>query len=634
MRDPLGRISRVSYDSNDNVAESTDYLGRRTTFTYDEGNRPTRLTVADAVVNYTYDAASRLTRIDDSQSGSVEWTFDNADRKLSGTTPNGGVVYTYTAAGELASMTAANRMPVTYGYDSAGRLGAITQGAEVFTYSYDAQSRVNRLVRPNGISTSYSFDVADRLERLTRLDSGNQALEDYQYTFNANDEIQSITSLASLPILPADRTNAAADGANRISQQGSTSFTFDGMGQSAARTDTQGTTQYAWDARGRLTQVTAPNGQPVAYGYDALGRRASRTIGGVTTKFLYDNMDVVLDRENTGAEVDYLNSPSLDDKLRQTSPATGSLYFLQDHVGSTAAMTGANGSVVEREQYEPFGATAGSVVTRYGFTGRERDAEAGLMYYRARWYDPQQARFISEDPAGFQGCLNKYAYANNNPVSGTDPTGLYDVDVHWYLTYYLAMKTGCFSRVEARMIAEGDQRSDEDEDKKPGWGNKLTIGPFGQPTIVPDQPQRERNAKYHAFGTHTQNFYRAGELLETALRSHSDISMGTYLHFIQDSFSHFDYAGNETWGQFTGGNSVDHTHKNVKKAMDMAAITFQALSEYGRQKNCCQPKKMTAADWQTVNEFMKLESGGYFYGVLESEVETKRRILESRCAKR
>jgi uncharacterized protein RhaS with RHS repeats len=48
------------------------------------------------------------------------------------------------------------------------------------------------------------------------------------------------------------------------------------------------------------------------------------------------------------------------------------------------------------------------------------DEATGLMYYRARWYDPQQARFISEDPIGG---MNRYAYTGNNPISRIDPMG-------------------------------------------------------------------------------------------------------------------------------------------------------------------------------------------------------------------
>jgi RHS repeat-associated protein len=156
-----------------------------------------------------------------------------------------------------------------------------------------------------------------------------------------------------------------------------------------------------------MTGATLPNGQTVTYSYDPLGRLASRTFNGITTQFLYTGGDVVLDLGSDGSIVDYVNGPGVDSKLSQTSAQSGPLYFLQDHFGSTIALTGANGAVAERQQYEPFGFSPGSAFTRYGFTGRELDSSTGLMFYRARWYDPQQGRFLTEDPAGLAGGCGK-----------------------------------------------------------------------------------------------------------------------------------------------------------------------------------------------------------------------------------
>jgi RHS repeat-associated protein len=61
--------------------------------------------------------------------------------------------------------------------------------------------------------------------------------------------------------------------------------------------------------------------------------------------------------------------------------------------------------------------------TRYGYTGREYDEYTGLMYYRARFYDPQIGRFISEDPIEFEGGINWYAYVDNDPINFIDPYG-------------------------------------------------------------------------------------------------------------------------------------------------------------------------------------------------------------------
>jgi RHS repeat-associated protein len=57
-------------------------------------------------------------------------------------------------------------------------------------------------------------------------------------------------------------------------------------------------------------------------------------------------------------------------------------------------------------------------------TGREWDKETGLYYYRERYYDPMEGKFISKDPIGFKGGINLYAYVGQNPINYTDPFGL------------------------------------------------------------------------------------------------------------------------------------------------------------------------------------------------------------------
>jgi RHS repeat-associated protein len=162
----------------------------------------------------------------------------------------------------------------------------------------------------------------------------------------------------------------------------------------------------------------------VNYGYDALDRRISRMADSVITPFIYDSWDVVRDIGSDGSYIDYLDGEGIDEKLRQTNVVTGSLYFLQDHLTTTTGLIGSTGSSIERLQYQAFGANGTSTLTRYTYTAREQDRVTGLIYYRARWYDPQQGRFLSEDPMGFRsGDPNAYAYVLNNPISLVDPTG-------------------------------------------------------------------------------------------------------------------------------------------------------------------------------------------------------------------
>ncbi len=71
-----------------------------------------------------------------------------------------------------------------------------------------------------------------------------------------------------------------------------------------------------------------------------------------------------------------------------------------------------------------FGATrsqSGASPSYWLFTGEQRDADSGLYYLRARYYDPSMGRFPGRDPLPF---FNRYAYVGNNPVNLVDPSGL------------------------------------------------------------------------------------------------------------------------------------------------------------------------------------------------------------------
>src|SRR5207249_503587 len=232
-----------------------------------------------------------------------------------------------------------------------------------------------------------------------------------------------------------------------------------------------------------------------------------------------------------------LNGPHVDDKIRQTSSCghqTNTVYYLTDSLGGTPAIANTHGHVVEEIGYDSFGNSDGSANTRYGFTGRERDSLTGLLYYRARFYDPQLGRFISEDPIGLAGGINQFAYVGNSPQNATDPSGLYEIDVHYYLTYFLALKTGCFTDAEARDIANGDQRVDEDPETRPAFGGT--------------ERQRQINAFYHALhpGSH-EPYLNTHWMIATTSPAGNLTALGRYLHYLQDTFSHEGFT-DPKWG--------------------------------------------------------------------------------------
>ena len=188
--------------------------------------------------------------------------------------------------------------------------------------------------------------------------------------------------------------------------------------------------------------------------YNALGRRQSKLISGVSTQFRYDVLNPVQEASG-GVLTQLLTGLGVDEFYAWTDSVT-TRTFLSDALSSTVALTDDAGTVQTTYTYEPFGASqmSGASANAYQFTGREDDG-TGLYYYRARYYHPALQRFTAEDPLlnvfgsyHFGLCMygprsasvlpralsapevarsqafNAYAYVENNPTARTDPLGL------------------------------------------------------------------------------------------------------------------------------------------------------------------------------------------------------------------
>jgi len=165
-----------------------------------------------------------------------------------------------------------------------------------------------------------------------------------------------------------------------------------------------GTHNYAWDARNHLS--TIDSGSTGSFVYDPAGRRATKELSGTTptANLLTGGLDEYFTRTDTSATAN----------------------FLTDALGSTIGLTNSNGAFQTQYSYEPFGSntqSGSSGTNSVAYTGRELDG-TGLYFYRSRYYSPAVGRFISEDPMGWAGGINAYAYANDNPLKFRDPLGL------------------------------------------------------------------------------------------------------------------------------------------------------------------------------------------------------------------
>ena len=112
-----------------------------------------------------------------------------------------------------------------------------------------------------------------------------------------------------------------------------------------------------------------------------------------------------------------------------TSPFPPSYTFHHDNLQSVLGLSGHDGTVLQTMAYDPFGnkaATSGSATNNTPmFTGREQDADTGLYYFRARYYDPTLGRFLTQDPKGFAVGVNFYAAMGDNPINANDPYGTF-----------------------------------------------------------------------------------------------------------------------------------------------------------------------------------------------------------------
>src|ERR1700738_971338 len=674
--DALGRLKHVrrgtalmtfTYDAVGNRKHRTDYNGALTVYDYDALNRLKNITYpATTTVSFTYDKLSRL-QTATNENGSIAFDYNKMNRLTRVTDMFGQEVnYNYDPNGNRTKLSLNAVVVATYRYDAINRLTKLLDGVgAAFTFDYDTTSKMTQQKAPNGLKTSYQYDGMDRLTRL--LDTkGLSTIADRQYQYNTVSQITQITEPAitrsyaydavdrltsaiyTNPLQPSE--NYAYDSVgnrisshlsatygyqpfNRLTSTSTVSYMYDTNGNLIAKTGPSGTTQYSWDFENRLKQVTLPNGDIVSYKYDALGRRVRRSPNtGVSTNFIYDGQDVIKDLNSDGSTVDYLNGPGIDNKLRFADSrlaALGPLYFSQDHLGSTTRLVNSLGVVVEENSYDSFGKSVGSLLTRYSYTGRERDPDTGLMFSRARWYDPQVGRFISEDPIGLAGGINQFAYVSNNPQNGTDPSGLYEIDVHYYLTYFLALKTGCFTSAEAKLIAFSDQYTDENPDTAPGLGVR------NFPGSDPNYAQQQKNMDSHALhpGSHQPYLDRlwrkasAGDMRTVSGEIKNLEGVGAYLHYLQDTFAHEGYT-NPSWGHGLATHYPDKTSSDVPKAMRMAGATWKALNDFAKSNKCGCQGKFENTWWKQVKQFGEASGGPFYREISPEEIANKARILE------
>ncbi len=422
--DPLERAAEWSYDKDGSLKEAVDHRGNVTKLAYDPLRRLASVSygvsgeTAESTIGYEYDEANRLTDVNDSASGEYAISFDNHDRLTGVEGPSGTVGYEYDAAGRRELMTVSGLGTVGYEYDDANRLTEVASGEQAVSLSYDKANRLESLALPDGIEQRYGYDKAGEVISIA-YEQGESTLGEIDYAYDANGRTEAVWGSYARLGLPEAMESAKYNAANELTEREGKELEYDEDGNLTS----DGSSEYNWDARGQLTGISGANS--ASFGYDPFGRRVSKTLGGTTTDLLYDGPNVVQEAVEGSVTADLLTGLKPDQLFSRTTEG-GTDSYLTDRLGSAIALANSSGEVATTYTYDPFGSSTEGGETSdnpFQFTGRENDG-TDLQYNRARYYSPSFGRFISRDPAGFEGSgANLYWYVNDNPLDFTDPSG-------------------------------------------------------------------------------------------------------------------------------------------------------------------------------------------------------------------
>jgi RHS repeat-associated protein len=209
------------------------------------------------------------------------------------------------------------------------------------------------------------------------------------------------------------------DSANRLTSVDGVPYTWDNNGNLLS----DGVYTYTFNHANQLVGVSGA-GTTVSYSYNGQGDRLSQTVGITTTNYTLDLAagltQVLSDKTDT-----YLYGNS---RIAQYG-ASGAQYFLGDVLGSVRQLVDTDGEVLLAQSYEPYGevlASAGEGTGSYGFAVEMAD-DNGLIFLRARYYQPKQGGSLQRDPwSGDENkpmSFNPWLYVSGNPVNLIDPSG-------------------------------------------------------------------------------------------------------------------------------------------------------------------------------------------------------------------
>ncbi|MFC1849106.1 RHS repeat-associated core domain-containing protein [candidate division CSSED10-310 bacterium] len=354
-----------TYDDNNNPEMEKTYSSngttKTTTTTFDSFNRPRTVTIDGKLIEKTYDSNGNLKTECSPDGKMTAYDYNSMDRIEHVTAPEGVTSYTYTNNGRQLTVTKPDKSVTTYAYDFADRvefLETVNQETPIVHFDYTYDKNGNRLTQnakfgsgPSQITT-YEYDNQDRLKSFTEgnitvnytLDpqgnrtakqtTQNGTTEDLLYHYDTQKRLTQVQDLNE----PANNIN----------------FTYDDNGSMISRITSDGTETYVHSPRKQPLSV-ARNGQKLeTYEYDHLGMRIIKNNleNNTTTGYVYDGRRIL---EETDANDQAMRSYRYGNNMLGFVASGLPQFTHHDPLGSIAAVTNADGTILETRDYQPFG---------------------------------------------------------------------------------------------------------------------------------------------------------------------------------------------------------------------------------------------------------------------------------------
>jgi RHS repeat-associated protein len=479
--------STYGYD-NDGRMTSTKAPGDTAPTTFTLNARGDVLTVdypGDAYVTYTYDIhGNRKTMA--SPGASYTYSYDDYDQLIqvkatyNGFTDDYG--YVYDKNGNLTSSTGPAG-PRSYGYDKDGLLTSVDKGADhLAVYTYTSASQPKTISYGDGSHQTLGYDRAGRAISSLDVTAGAQTIVDDAYgldnvgnptsithhvgastttdtyQYNSQDQLTAVCYATSTCTGAIDTVSWQYDAAGNRTQEtrpaGTTVYNYNpATGELASTTGPGGTTSFTYNPNGQLTNTSGPTGT-TTYTYNPDSTVASQTTANVATSYTYDGdrrrlitsggatntttrsdwdpqtYQLVADADGANTLLHTYNYGLGPIGFAPTAGTGNNSYFHTDYQGSVTALTGADGALDATTTYEPYGVVkthqvldATAPTSPLGWEGQYTDLD-GQSYLRARRYNPTLGAFTIPDPASATTASATYTYANGNPMTNADPSGL------------------------------------------------------------------------------------------------------------------------------------------------------------------------------------------------------------------